>query len=717
MRRFISWTLLVGSLCVAGQASAALTDSEKAQIQGFVRAGEVKNAARIRALVARPDLSASEAAEPLASGFGSVVFDEKREQLTREILLGPGSVASRNALTAPIVTALLARASAAMAAMPTLETGPEAQKADRLAAEQVRIHRFVTQVIANAGRPAIDGHDVAAGIRDDALKACIEAYRVYFERHARGLVGGPSLVAVRAQASLAVIDLSRGLLGRHEVSALLGLTGPRKLAFERHGVLIEDGGTASDERLAEVARFLDIAPRAASGLSLWLVNKAPARGLVAREAHASARVTLGKTAGAPTTRVLWADDVEPSRPDRELDEVAFSAAYFSTRAAFKEHPELLKVAERLAEQSARVGASALLSNDLPASFLPFPGASAGAMRLSPELYAVYALRLLMLDAPRAMELALARTIAGRSEPMAAFVLAASVLAATGGSADEVAVGRTEANGNVVADKLTNVKVNRGLVSAFELDGRKVELGVDADGQIEKVQVDGAAPRLSKLARVRLVPATGESWSVGSERWEKLGGAPQGLAVDDGRFVLGAAAASDGFDAVATGESRSDQTVHANIVIKKRGGGLLVRGQSGQKSYDAVALLISAEPTPKATLILVDGNAKATELAPGVELPAAGPEGYLAVLSVRGKKVSASVDGKKLEATLERGVGTGRTGVMVMAAGLVEVDGFGPGAPKPKKKAPKDKPAPKPKGQGKAATKDAGKAAPAPKKQP
>lgn len=685
MRRFASWFCLAVSLH-AGSAFAALTDSEKAQIQGFVRAGEPKNAARIRALVARPDLSVEEAAEPLAAGFAAVPFDEKRERLAREILLGPGSVSARSELAPPMVTALLARASAVLRSMPVSEVGPEAVKADKLAAEVVRVHRFVTDVIANAGRPPADGHDAAAGFRDDALRRAIEAYRAHFERHASVLKPGtrlsPSLVPVRAQAALAVVDLSRGLSQRHEVSALLGLSGQKKSMFERHGTLIEDGGTASEERLGQAARFLDASPRAASGLSLWLLSKAPVRGLGSREARVGARVSLGSTAGAPSAAPLWPDDVEPSRPDRELAEIAYSAAWIVTRAAFKERPELAKTAALIASRATRAGAAGQLAPDLEASLLSPPGGEpVAAHGASAELFAAHSLRLLLLDAPRALELALARAIAGRDEPLAAFVLASSLLAATGGSADEIAVGRTEASGAVSADQLTGVKLTNAAVSAFELDGKKLEVSLGSDGQVDKVLVDGAVPRLSKLRRVRLVPRPGDAWLVGSQRWDKLGGAPRGLAVDDGRFVLGAAEPSDGFDAVVTGEAEREPTVHARVLVKGRGGGLLVRGQPGEKSYDGIALLISTDPKPKATLILVDGKAKATELAPGVELGPAGPGGYLVVLSARGQSVSATVDGKKLEAKLARGAGSGRSGLMVAGAGQIEVSGFGRGAPK------------------------------------
>jgi hypothetical protein len=694
----LGWAALTAALVAAAPARAALTDSEKAQVQGFVRSGELRNAARIRALVARPDLTVDEASEPLSAGFGAVAFDDAHEKLAREILLGPGSAAARSALAPALVRALLARASNAYAAMPINESGTDASKADRLAAESVEIHRFVTEVIANAGQPPVDGHDAAAGIRDDALKLCVEAYRAHFDRHSATLKPGtklsPSLVQVRAQAALAVVDLSRGLYQRHQVAALLGLAGPRKQVFERHGTLLEDGGTAGDERLSEVSRFLDSAPRAASELSLWLISKAPVRGLSSRGARASARVSLSAASGAPTAAALWPEDVVASRPDREMMEVAYSAAWLVTRAAFKAQPALSKRAALVATRAARAGAAGQLAPDLEASVLRAPGAiGPGAQAASAEQFAAHALRLVLLDAPRALDLALSRAVQGRDEPLAAFVLGASLLHAVGGSADEIAVGRTGEGGALVADKLTRVTLANGLVSSFELDGKKVQVNLGSDGQVDKVLVDGAAPRLSQLSRVRFVPKAAESWLAGSQRWEKLGGAPRGLAIDDGRFVLGAAETSDGFDAVVTGEASSDSTIHAYLAVTGRGGGLILRGQPGQQSYDAIAVLVTREPKPKATLILVDGRAQATELAPARDLPPAGETGYLVTLSARAEKITATIDGVKLEAKLARGVGTGKAGLMVVAGGLVEARGFGRGTPKAPQKPPKKAPDP------------------------
>src|SRR5690348_12698125 len=116
--------LLVGVLVlVSARAEAALTDSEKMQIATFIAKGEVLNAPRVRALVARPDLTPEEATEPLKKGFSSAPFDDVRREFAEALLFGPGSSASRNAIVAPVVDALLARAASRMGDVPAEPKG------------------------------------------------------------------------------------------------------------------------------------------------------------------------------------------------------------------------------------------------------------------------------------------------------------------------------------------------------------------------------------------------------------------------------------------------------------------------------------------------------------------------------------------------------------------------------------------------------------------
>jgi hypothetical protein len=686
MRKPIQSLFVLAGILSAQPAAAALTDSEKAQIQSYVQKAAIGNAGRVRALVARPDNLRGEGAAPLAAGYGAVPFDEARAKFTREILLGPGSTAARSDIAPLVVNALLARADAALRAMPASGTGP---KVDALAAELVRIHRFVAESIANAGHPPADGHDVAAGFRDDSLEAIVKSYRTHFERHADELKSGKRIsavmVPVRAQASLAVIDLARGILQRHEVADLLGLTGSRRALFERHGTLVEDGGTASESRLATALRLVEAAPRALDSVELLVISKAPLSGVVGRGRRVEARVPLGAAAATGTELPLWPVDMAPSRPDRELAEVAYAAAWIATRGAFAAQPKLRQLAAEVATSAQRSGENAYLTVDLPGSVLRPEGSEAtGVPGVSPEQLVAHALRLVLLDAPRALELALYRKTEGRDEPLAAFVLALSVLEAQSATPQELTVGKTKDDGSVEAVALKDVAAIGGIVNALKIDDRKIEVALSSSGRVGRATVDGAAPKLSQLPFVRLVAKDKGPWDVGKLHFEVLGGAPLGLVVDDGRFLLQAPPKSDGFEAVVTGDAKRDQVVHATVKPSGRGGGLLVRGQPGKQSYDGIGILISGGATPTATLLLVDGKGKASQLQPPVSLESA-PDGYAVSLQVKDQSVHAVVGDKKLDATLTRAAGTGRRGLFVVADGGVEVAGYGDGPLKPSKK--------------------------------
>jgi hypothetical protein len=666
MRRAIVMLCALGVLSVPRAADAALTDSEQAQIAGFVKAGSPEQAPRIRALVGRADLSIDEASAPLIAGYRESEFDARRAELTRALLFGPGSDAARSTVVQALIPALLARAAQALAAPPS----------ERSAQEVVAIHAFVSQAIANAGKPPHDGHDPSAGIRDDALRAAALAYKLHIEQHPKQLRHGSPvdgrLVAVRAQTQLTALALGRGLFAKHELSAWLGLDGARRGAFERRGVLVEDGGSASEARLDLAVRMLEASPRAAQSCDLFLIHKTPGRGLSARRKILRARASLGAQPLPVDAARLWPEEIEPARPDAELAEIAYAIAWRATRVAFEANPELEKVATRLAADAAGAGRDAYLAADLIDGRLGPSGMPEAAVGASPELFAAHSLRLVLMDASRAATLAVVRARAGRTEPAAQLALALGVLAhGTDQPPTRLGVGRSAKDGGVELRTAGDLKLSGALVTSFTLDADRFELGISPDGRVGKLLVNGAEPKQSKLPLVRLVPAAGEAWTAAGVEWTRLTGAPRGLSVDDGRFVLGAAKQSSGFDAVVAGRDAVDASLSATLRPIGAGGGLLVRAQAGDSSYDAIALLLSAEP-PRAQLVLVDGKGRAIELAPAIELGPPKADGWAATLSVKKQAVTATVGEKKLEAKLARAEGSGRIGLTVRPGGRLEV---------------------------------------------
>lgn len=666
MHRAVGTLSLLAALGWVSAASAALTDSEKAQIAGFVKAGDARRAARVRALVARPDLSAEEAAEPLIAGYREVTFDPARAAFTRELLFGPGSDAARSTLVKAVVRALLARAGRALAALPAAGGAAGDARAEMSAAEIVRIHAFVSEHVANADQR----------VRDDALKDAAEAYQKHLEQHAKwlrhGAALGGSLVRIRAQAQLTTVDLSRDLFAKREVAGWLGLAGARRAAFERRGVLIEDGGNGSEARLETALRLLEVSERAAAATDLWLIHKAPIAGLVSRRPILRARTALGTAPLASEPQRFWSEEVEPAKSDARLAEVAYAVAWQATRVAFEKEPKLREIAARVAEASAGAGRAAYLATDLVDARIGPDGMPEGLVGASPELVTAHALRLVLLDAPRATTLAVVRSLGGRHEPAQQLALALGVLArGSDRPPTALVVGRTAEDGGVELVTASDVKHEGPLVRAFVLGTQKLDLGVSADGSVTKLTVDGKQPKLAKLPLARVVPAAAETWTAGGIEWQRITGAPRGLALDDGRFVLASAPRSNGFDAVATGKTAEDARVRATIRPSGAGGGILLRADEGESSYAGVALLLRAEPA-RAELVLVDGKGKAVELAPAIDLPPAKADGWEVAISVAKDRVSASVGGKKIAARLSIAPHGGRVGLTVRAGGRIEV---------------------------------------------
>src|SRR5271163_928308 len=83
-------------VAVSGSARATLTSSEKAQIASYVAEARVTTAERVRALVARPDLTSDESAAALEDAVSPLTFTEGRVAYFHEMLYGASSLPSRS---------------------------------------------------------------------------------------------------------------------------------------------------------------------------------------------------------------------------------------------------------------------------------------------------------------------------------------------------------------------------------------------------------------------------------------------------------------------------------------------------------------------------------------------------------------------------------------------------------------------------------------------
>jgi hypothetical protein len=647
-------------------AFAALTASEKAVVRTFVRKGVLDTAPRVRALVARPDLTPEEIVEALRGGYAEAPFDAAHRRFTEALLFGPGSAASRNTLVPAVVEGLLARAAAKMGDVP-IEAGARVGSHEQASVDELlTIHSFVDERVANVGTPPPDGHDSSQAIRDDALRAVVALYKAHLLAHERwfkapGLLSA-ELVRVRAEASLALIDLGRGVVGRQELSDVLGLDGTRRGVFERSGLLVETSGTAPEARVAEMVRLLEGVPHAADWMSLWLLSKVSPAGLAAR--HHIVRAGAVLTARLRPLPRFWPEEVTPSFPDAATAAAAASIADVAIARSFEADPALRERARIAAEHASRVGAPGYLAPAV--TRMPLEGAS-GAPAAAPtgERVIAGAAELLLLDGPRALDLAAIRADEGRPEPLEQLALALTVL---GGDAPQFVLGRTRADGSVEPAPLTDVKRTGGLVSGIVLGGKHYVFLPNKDG-IFGMSIDGAAPRLTSLPSYQERTTAGESWTANGVDYQRLSGEPRVAGLDDGRLVLEGQRA--GFDSIVTGAEMTDVKVSALVNPVGSGGGLIVRARAGQASYVGVALILESDPA-RARLLLVDGKGKATELAEPASLPKPPDEGYPVSLEAVGDSVTAKIGAITLSGKVPADAEPGQVGVAARAQGRVDI---------------------------------------------
>lgn len=647
MLRSARIALLAGGLALAvSPALAALTPSEQVQIAGFVSGGKLGDAGRVRALVARPDLEASESAAPLAVGFARVPFDNAHERFAEALLFAPGSAPSRSALIAPVVVALLGRAE-------KLDHDTPAG-----ADELVRIQAFIDRQIAGA--------DASANIRDDARLDAAKALEAWFDRERTWLKpGSAGPVRVQAQAAATLVDLARGVVSRRELVTWLGLAGARAALFEKSGVLLVNGGGVPESRVASIVAQLGVAPGALDGVTLWLVDKATPVGLDARGAIVRAGADAASTAPAPPDK-LWPAEVDPPRFDATLAEVAHSVAVRVAAHALDGDAKLREAAKAAAARAREGGAPAYLAPAVPASMIPPAGAPDLALEASPAELVAGALQLVLLDMPRALTIALARARVGHPEPTEQLFLALTALADSAGSdaPSELAVGRGAA-----LDKIDQLTRKDGMVVSFRLGSHRLEVLRAPDGRVTGATVDAAAPKLADFGVYRPVPRPGP-WTLAGVRLETLSGAPQVALDDAGRLLVSPAPSSGGFDAIVTGDATPAPDVRATLVPAGEGGGLLIGAHKSRVGYTGIALFISAEPA-RAVLAHVDDSGRATQLGDAVDLPAprAGA-GYDVRLRVDHGRVVATIGNKHLEATTP--VDAGQVGVTVRHDGKLQV---------------------------------------------
>jgi hypothetical protein len=392
--RFVAALLGTTLLLSSSVASAALTSSEKGQIKDFVAGARAENAQKVRSLVARTDLTPEESSSALSDAVAPVAFTEQRGIFLKELAFGGASAASRPVVVPTIVKALVARADAIFQRyVGGLDHEPRAVQ------ELVSIYGWLDTTIANAGKPTSSAHDGSVGIPAATYEDCAKVLRDHIEHQGRWLKGdgavSDSVGRLRAQAQITLIDmLPDGLTRRVDAADRLGLKGARRTMLTEWGVLLADAGKLDEARAERVRQLLQRLPGARVDLAVVYAGEdrggpLSARGLVAYVAPGAERYP-------------FPGESTPASYDPTTSAIAHDLAVVAAKRALDNRGELRLQAERDA---------AAASGDL--------GRLLGRPRApSVEHVIGAAIHTLLVDAPRATELAFGRFSASRPESVA-----------------------------------------------------------------------------------------------------------------------------------------------------------------------------------------------------------------------------------------------------------------------------------------------------------
>jgi hypothetical protein len=251
--------------------------------------------------------------------------------------------------------------------------------------------------------------------------------------------------------------------------------------------------------------------------------------------------------------------------------------------------------------------------------------------------------MLAVDAPRTLDVAAARLLAGKRESAGWLSDAVGALAAFAPAADAkdglaIPVGRA---------KMTHVALEpTGAASSFRLDTHPWRIDRDGSGTASGMKRDGAPVATPMLATVHAVATEGTSWNGAGMIFARLGGTPRvAIAAGPRVRVVGTSVA----DAVSTPAPADDLTLEADLRVDDAPGGVAVRAVPGTRGMHGVSLLVVPGAKPRAALLVGDGYGDETAVAPAVDLP---PGGSVHVaLAVRGNRVDATVGGTTLSVTV------------------------------------------------------------------
>lgn len=595
---------LAATICsYGGAASATLTPSEQINVKDFVASAQVVNAQKVRALVARPDLTQEESEAALTAAVEPLAFSDVRVVFMRELLFGGASAPSRNVLALAAVKALIARADAIVS-----KADADLDKQPAALAELAKIYGFISDEIANARAPGSpprsQGHDPQVNISNATYDACAQALGNHATRHPKWLKADVTVARevarVRAQLELATVDMvSDSATRRIDAADRVGLTGSRRAFLTELGVLVLDSGAATDARIDRVRAALLRLPGARADVSaIAFGDEHPT--LRARGVIVGTKTDLS----AATASADWfTDEVRPTTLDAPVAELARELSRIAVKRALDNRPELRLAVERDVRAIGN-DASRAIGKPLDATAENVMAAAVSA---------------LVIDAPTAIDLAMARLVAAKPEALAILSDALGVLAAFGSTGDGLsfAAGQPRADGSTETLQATNVRLlSDGTVSAFSLDGARWDIARGDTNAVTGAKKNNSPVTLALLPRARVPVTAGVSWTGSGLTLARLVGSPN--AGIGGASRLRVAATTD-FDAAAMPAPGDDLVLEGTASVS--GTALvLVRATSGKT---AGVRGVGFEIGPQGVALRSFDDTSSIDLAPAVPLPADG----------------------------------------------------------------------------------------------
>lgn len=631
----------------AAPARAVLTSSEAEQIRSYV--AQAQHADRVRALVARPDLSPDESAEAMAQALAGVVVDDRHVAYLEALVHGAPTVASRPVLAVATVRGLLARVDALYGAL-----GGDVRRAAASLDEARLVYGFA------AGEVTAD-----PSMTDQARADVGKALGDHVTRNAAWLrLDLPQALPVarlRAQVAITLADtLPESATRRVEVADRLGLTGARRSAMIDLGLLVLDR-TGSDDVVAAVRDAASRLTGAREGAEAVFVGDEHAT----FRARGAVIVVDGASGPLGEASSPWGGEADPPAVSALAVALARGLAQAEVSRALERRPGLRVAVEHDGGE---------------------PGVDTFAAMLA-------------IDAGRTVDVAAARMLGGRRESVAwlADALGALAVFASGADATPAAGGAQAKGGTALATTggltfpvgggtVSHVVLDpSGAASAFHVGGHAWRVGRDASGAVTSFTRDGANVALSMLSTARVAATEGSSWSGAGLVFAKLAGSPK-VALSAGpkiRLVGGSVA-----DAIVTPAPGDELTLDADVHADGGPAGVVVRAVPGHVGLQGLSLMLVPGTPPHAVLLVSDGSGVEQPAAPPAEIA---PAGITHVrMSLKGKTLTATAGPASFSFPIPDAMAHGDLGVRAYPGVTVEIVGWKVGAASVAPPAPKSR---------------------------